>query len=274
MIKGGDDMILEAVVTSAVVGGLFSQVNKSMEIDEKAMKKNIKAFTTMAEAEDKVERCQKNAIDKLVICAKRKNGILNCHIKMFKEQFEVIRKIEFRPGQGINELEKIDEINEQLIKCVSFPSISGKTERSGTQMLISFALFGIGGLMVKDSEMNLKLASRSVAQANAMAAQADSVCIALNGIAKHAEIITELLQKLGMMYIQSIKNITDILSKNGMNQDKYSKMDIDSINVSLTLTKLVYRIINTPLVDENGEIEKESVKVIEDGNRWLSSIGG
>lgn len=266
-------MIIETAVGTALVGGLFAQVNKSMEIDEKAMKKNVKAFTKMAESENKLVHCQQKTIDKLMICAKRKNGILNGHIKMFKEQFEVIRKVEFKSGQGIEELEKFDEIIEKLNHSISVAGTENRLEMTTPQTLISFALFGIGGLMIKDSEMNLKMATKTVAQANAMAAQVDSICIALEGLARHSEIVTELLQKLGVMYMQSIRNITDILKKNGMDSNNYSQMDIESINVSLLITKVIYRIINTPMVNADGKIEQESLKVIDEGNDLLKRIG-
>ena len=264
--------MVETIIGAAIVGGLFAKTNKSMEIDEKAMKKNIKAFTKVAEAENKLALCQQNTIEKLVTCAKRKTGILNVHIKLFKEQFELIRKIEFKAGQGIEELGKFDEFDKQLSQSLNVPALESNAKVPEMKTLISFALYGIGGLMIKDSEMNLKMASRNVAQANAVAAQADSVCIALDGVAKHAEIITELLQKLGLLYIRSIKNITSIIKENGMDRENYSQMDIDAINVSLALTKIIYRIINTPIINKEGEVEKESLKVIAEGQQILTKI--
>ena len=85
-------------------------------------------------------------------------------------------------------------------------------------------------------------------------------------------IITELLEKLGMLYMKSIKNISIILKNNGLDSENYSEDDINALNVSLSLTKLIYRIINTPLLDENGNIEKESIKVIQQGRDMLKQI--
>ena len=267
-------MIIEAVLASTLVGGLFSQVNSSMEIDEKAMKKNIKAFTKMAESENKLKRCQQNVVDKLIICAKRKKGILSAHVKMFEEQFEMIRKVEFKSGQGIEEIEKIDELKKKIDQSISVEGINYNTSLRTPQTLVAFALFGIGGLMIKESEMSLKAASKTVAQSNAVAAQVDSICIALDGLAIHVEIVIDLLQRLGVFYMMSIKNMKEIINKNGLVSDKYSKSDIDSINLSFALTKVIYRIINTPLVDVNGTIEQESLRVVEEGNRLLKNIQG
>ena len=255
-----------------IIGGLYYYANEISKTEEKTVKKNIKAFSTMAHAEDRLKRSQKNAYDKLLVCAKRKDGILRCHLKMFKEQYTIIRKIEFKQGRGIEELKKIDEMQKQIEQYVPIPAISGRKEMTDSQMIISLALNGIGGTLLKDSKMDLKLASRNMAQANAVSAQIDSICIALDGISQHVEIITNLLEKLGMLYMKSIKNITEILKKNGLNPDLYSDKDIEAINMSLALTKLIYRIINTPLIDKDGRIEAESIKVIEEGNNILQSI--
>ena len=261
-------MIFEA---GLVLGAAF-QVNKSMKIDEQAQKKNGKAFAKSAEAQKKLEQCEKETFSKLEINAKRKNGIIMCHLKLFEEQYSVIRKIHFKKGKGIEELEKIDEIQNKLHQYLSKPAISSGKAMTSPQLLISVALRGIGGQMIKDSEMNLKLASLNLSQANAIAAQADSICIALEGIARHADLITQLLEKLGMLYMKSINQLKSIIETNGMNPENYSDLDIDVINTSMLLTKLIYRIINTPLIDKDGKIEKESQIIIDEGNQLLQSI--
>lgn len=259
-------------ITFLEVLTLGYQVNKSMKIDEQATKKNIKAFTKTADAQNKLKKCQENAFNKLFINAKRKNGMLTCHLKMFQEQYSIIRKIQFKKGKGIEELERIEEIQDQLNKYVTLPAVSSGKQMTDSQFVISFALRGIGDQMIKDSEMNLKLASSNLSQANAISAQIDSMCIALDGLARHTEIITALLEKLGMLYMKSIKNISEILKRNGLDSNRYSEQDIDAINMSLLMTKLIYRIINTPMIDQNGTIEQESVKVIQEGQQLLDSI--
>ena len=271
LLKDGEKMFTEIIVTSAI-GMLAYQINKSNNIDAESEQKYVKAFSNMANAEDKLKRCQDNLANQLMICAKRKTAIINCHLEMFKKEFEYLRKINFVPGRGIEEIERINEIG-RIVDCkVPALSIKSTTEMSDTQIMISFALYGIGGLAVKESKMNLKTASKNLAQSNAMSAQVDTVCIALDAISKHTEIVTNLLQRLGMLYMKSIKNVSSIISRNGLAQENYSQEDVDAINVSLMLTKLIYRIINTPLIDESGSIEKESIKVIEEGKSLLEAF--
>ena len=64
------------------------------------------------------------------------------------------------------------------------------------------------------------------------------------------------------------------IQTNGINSDNYSDQDIDAINLSLIMTKLIYRIVNTPMIDEQGGIAQESKKVIHEGQQLLNSING
>lgn len=264
-------MLLE---TAFVLGTLGYQVNKSMKIDEKSVRKNARAFTQTADAQKKLERYNEIAFNKLAINAKRKHALLTCHLKMFQEKYSVIRKIKFKKGKGIEEIEKIEDIQNQIHQYMALPAVTSGKAMTNSQLVMSIALRGIGGQMIKDSKNNLKLASVNMSQANVVSAQIDSMCIVLDGISKHAEIISELLEKLGMIYLKSIKNVTRILGENGLNPDNYSDQDIEAINMSLVLTKLIYRIINTPMINAEGKIEQESVMIIAEGNKLLEQIGG
>ena len=201
-------------------------------------------------------------------------------IKEAREQGDLSENAEYDAAKDeqrdiearIEEIEKIDAIQNQIKQYVELPAVTSGMIMKNSQYAISFALMGIGGVMIKESKMNLKTASKNKAMASAVTAQIDSICIALEGITQHTMIITELLEKLGMLYMKSIKNISIILKNNGLDSENYSEDDINALNVSLSLTKLIYRIINTPLLDENGNIEKESIKVIQQGRDMLKQI--
>mgnify|MGYP006949206019 CR=1 FL=1 len=95
------------------MGILFAQqINKSAKLDKDATKKNIKAFTKIADA--RLEKCQNDLLNQLQINAKRKNGLLTYHLSMFQEQYSIIRKIQFGKGRGIEEIKKIDAIQNQI----------------------------------------------------------------------------------------------------------------------------------------------------------------
>lgn len=58
-----------------------------------------------------------------------------------------------------------------------------------------------------------------------------------------------------------------------MNESLYSEMDVDSINLCSELNILIYEIINTPLIDQNNEITKASMEIINKGQVLLQQLG-
>lgn len=255
-------------------GALVHQINKSSKMDEQALKKNIKASTKMADAHHKVELEQKHLIERLKLNAIRKNAILSCHFKMFQEQYSIIGQIEFKEGRGIEQIKQINSIDKQLTRYISQPAVANGMLIKDSQYFVNFALKGIGGLLVLDSKQNLEIAKRNMSQANAVVAQADAICIAYQGIANHIDIITELLERLGCLYFKVIKKSKEILLKNGLDGDKYSNQELETINISLALTKVIYNIIDTPAIDKDGVIEKESIAAVNSGQEILSKIEG
>ena len=252
---------------------LFYHVDKSMKMDSEAMRKNAMAAIEMADAESRVAVSSRKLTEAIKINVSRKNGILTGHFKLFLRQSKKLKRIMIlKKGRGIEELERISEIQERYKTYIKMPAVSSGRIVTDSQLLVSFALRGFGGTMVHDSQVNLEMAKKNLSKANALSAQVDSECIAMDAITEHIRIVTELLEKLGMVYMKSIRNITDIIKKNRWRRRKYSDEDLEAINLAFMLTKIIYRIINTPLVDENGEIEQEALNVINEGTLLLNSV--
>ena len=259
-----------------IIGGLlFSALAgayKSSKIDEQAMQKNVKACKRMAEAEYSVEMHRKMLMDKITLNAKRKEAILNNHVRMFLEQYSVFRKVKLEKGRGIEELEEIDNMGNSFNQQIALHAFAPGAIMTDKQLAINFALRGIGGLMVKESKMNLEAASQNLAKSRVVAAQADTITIFMDGIGEKVEIITDLIQKLGALYMLSIRELQRIVAQNGTDASKYSQEDIDAINTSMHMTKLIYRIINTPLLNQNGEIEQTALQAIDEGQNYLNQL--
>lgn len=263
--------MLPEIMTGAFLATLIS-ANHSLELDEKAMRKNAKAFKNMAETQYQVEMHQKILMDKIALNAKRKEAILQNHIRLFMEQYSIFHQVQFERGRGIEELELIEEIQRQFSQQITTPQLAPGLVMTDKQLATNLALRGIGGLMVKESKMNLEAASQNLSKSNVMMAQGDTLCIAMDGIGEKVEIITDLLQKLGALYMLSIRELQRIVSQNGTDASQYTQEDIDAINTSMHLTKLIYRIINTPLIDNNGAIEQAFLQVIEEGQQYLAQL--
>lgn len=244
----------------------------SSNVEKEANLINYKAGGKIASAKNSVEKQQQELVNNMMINAKRKNALINYHLKLFQEQYQIIRKIEFKKGEGLKELEKIDAIKDALVTYRELPTIANEKAMTDGQYLASWVLLGIPGLAIKEAKAELNVAQRNMSKANAYASNVKTYAIMFEGLNQHISIITSLLERLGILYLKSINHITEILKCNGLNGDAYSQQDIDDLNISLMMTKLVYRIINTKLIDENGKITSESLKVISESNQMLNEI--
>lgn len=261
------------------LGGLVAaakfvcDVNKSADLDGQAVRKNEKAFVTAADAKRKMEIHREDMEKALTVNAKRKMAILEFHLKKFQNTYDKIRVIRFKEGRGIAEVAEIEAIQTQLTRYVKTPLLADKINRSDPQLVFSIIRHGgLGGQFVADSHENLDVARKNLANANVVSAQADAICVAYDGISERAKMCTDLLQRLAAVYIKGINHVQVLLDKNGADESKYTDGDIDAINVCLLQTKLIYRIINTPLIDREGGLTAESLQVIDEGQHYLSKI--
>ena len=260
-----------------VLGGVFAlEIAKAWradDVEKEAMAKNSKAFGKQAEAKEKVRIHEANLFEKMKINAIRKKAILECHIKKFLDIYKVIDEYQLNKGLGIEEMEKIETLKTRMVQTVNLPSIASGLAKSDTQLIVEYAFFGIGGLMMKEAKENSKLASRNMANANVVSAQADSICIFYDGLSETIQACTEILQKLAAQDIRAINHIESMLERKGNNESLYSQSDVDAINLCSQLNILIYEIINTPLLDENNEITKESKAIISKGQEYLNQLG-
>ncbi len=251
---------------------LFQQINHADNINKSAMEKNSRAFTKMADAERKVAQSKKQLMDAININAVRKKAILNYHIKEAKtllENFETI--ILLKRGKGTEELGLI-ELKNSLSNYVKVQSLASADMMTNSQLAINFAIFGIGGLMIKESKINAAVASQNMSKASAMQAQADTVSISMEGIAERVDMTTQLLEKLGVLQLAFIKQLKEIWAANGRDAEKYTEQDMNIIDLTIACTMVLYRIINAPILDENGKISIESKEAMEKGNAYMLQI--
>jgi hypothetical protein len=246
---------------------------KADDIEKQSLAKNSKAFGKQAEAKGKVEIHKEKLFDQMKINAIRKNAILQCHIKKFIDVYAIIDEYKLNRGLGIEEMEKIEAVKTQMIQSVNFPTIASGLAKSDTQLIVEYAVLGVGGLIMKEAKENSKLASRNMANANAVAAQADSICIFYDGLAERIQACTDILQKLAAKDIVAINHIESMLKSKGQNESLYTKEDVDAINLCSELNILIYEIINTPLIDENNEITQASKAIISKGQEYIKQLG-
>ncbi|MBT9901574.1 hypothetical protein GPL24_00830 [Anaerostipes hadrus] len=168
---------------------------------------------------------------------------------------------------------KFNTLREQIAQKVDLPAIANGVAKSDAQIISQYVFFGLGGAIMKDAKDNQKLASRNMANANVVSAQADSICIFYDALTERIGACTDILQKLAARDMMALNHIETMLKQKGQNEDLYTQNDVDAINLCSELNILIYEIINTPLIDENNEITKASINIINKGKQYLSQLG-
>lgn len=241
--------------------------------NERADRINIKAFEKIQNAREKQEEQEnrtKMALEKL---ANRKKGILCTTMKNFIEIYEKIMKIDFTEGEGIKEL-SLSTLTPTIFNDVKNMSATAIGVQMTTGQTIATYLIkgGISGIIAKEAEMNVSVASMRRRQSNVIESQVETTCIALDGIIQRADRISDILAKLNLLFRKSIKTTDEIIEAKGKNRLNYTKSDKECLMTCINIAGAIKKILDIKLLDENGEITKKSLEAIQIGDDYLNQI--
>lgn len=270
----GVPLIIGAIVAGGIIDG-FRGAEKSMKFDERARKKFAKAYEKQAEANELINKRNKQADIALKKVINRKSGILKTSMKDFLTVYEKIIKINFTEGQGIKELDKKLMTNDEIKSIKTMIELSLRP--MNTLELISTFLgagggVGLGHAMVEDSKRNLSVANKQLRAAEVMYSQAENMSIIIDTMIERSENIAVLLAKLNMLFIKSINYTNDIISKNGLDRKNYTLDDRKALMTCINIADTIKKIIDTPLVNKEGKLAKETLIAIDIGNKFLSKM--
>ncbi|MUT64701.1 hypothetical protein [Paenibacillus sp. NEAU-GSW1] len=250
---------------------LFSLL-KADKNDKEADRINVKAFEKTAQAEErkiKQENETRNSLEKL---ANRKKGILLTSMNDFIATYEKIKKIEFQESDGIQELSYWTGLLPELLQDIrSMSTVAGMT-MTNSQTIAAFIIGGIPGIIKKESEINLSVASMRRQQANIIESQIETICTALEAIRTRADKTAELLAKLNLLFRKTIDTTAQTIQEKGGNKTLYTRQDKEQIMTCINFATAIKAIIDTKLIDENGEIAIQSTEAIQTGEAYLNRM--
>lgn len=261
-------MSVGLLIAAGVVANLTAGVAgaaKSLELDEKALKKYAKAFEKQSEANDRLYKKQKMAENRVANCMKKKKAILETTMKEFLEVYGKIQKIEFQDGSGIKELKQnkfsVEEVQQldQMIMITKKP-ITDKEAVLG----LTFNLYGS---FVKDSERYLSAANNQMRSANVMDEQSNVIYMAYDNVILRADHIADLLVKMNFLLRKILVQAGKVIQNNGLDVAQYSQSDIEVLFICVNFADAVKKILDIPVIDEEDKMNQIAEKAIEAGNQ-------
>ena len=304
--------------------GFISNMNRSLELDEKAKERSSKAYEInelvnqqRIEKEKQVEK----ALNKLI---NRKKAILNTSMKDFLDEFQQLMKVSVTEGEGMRELAGIlpavflEEL--QSIQIIALnPSnqsddfalyllgtlkdsalgmsavavgatiargLAGQSVKTfvatelasivsgpvGWAIAAGTAVTGISKSILQDSEREYKSARNLLSQAEAYKEQNEVAMVAMDAIIKRADMISDLLAKLNLLFIKNLAVVKDLTNEKGYNAQNYTKDDRENLMVCANMAKAVKDIVDTPLLDKDGNLAQTAVQAIEKGQQYFEAM--
>ena len=263
-------MLIEAAVIGAI-GSTISQIYRSSELDEKALKTLKRAHNTHEDAVESLRRHKMAANIKLEKLVNRKKAILNNRIPSFISVYQQIQAVKFQPGDGILELES-DCFTVQDIINLNTMATTSMQPMSEHEMAVKFLLTGIGGMILSDSKRNAEIANSQQRIASTLQAQAQNMEIAFDAIGERADQISGILARFSLLFGQSIEAAARVIQKNGTDRSRYSQADLEILMNCVNLAAGIKDILDVPILNQDGSVTEASLKALESGTTRLKGI--
>ncbi|MDF9297325.1 hypothetical protein [Geobacillus stearothermophilus] len=136
-------------------------------------------------------------------------------------------------------------------------------------LVVGPALAVGGSIFASQARKALNDSYANYDKARAFKMQAKNIGVALKGIFIRANQLTELLHKLDTYFVKYISKMKLTIGKRGTDWNNYSLTEQQDIYRCVQLAQTIKAVIDTSLLDENGELEEETNQILEDGNRYL-----
>lgn len=142
----------------------------------------------------------------------------------------------------------------------------------GIAIAAGTAVTGISKSIVQDSEREYKSARNMLSQAEAYKEQNEIAMVAMDAIITRADMISDLLAKLNLLFIKNMTVIKALTAQKGYDARNYTREDRENLMVCANLAKTVKEIVNTPLLDKEGNLAQTAVQAIEKGNQYFEAM--
>lgn len=263
-----------------ILGGWFAvtlaQTWKASDIDEQTLNTLKKAHDKHADAIELFDRHKQAADTSLQKLVNRKKGILSTRMNRFISVYEQIRKIDFRPGDGILEL-YADTLSVKQVEELKIMTTTSMQPLSEKELMVKFLFHGFwgtgtGNMILADSKRNAEIANSQKRIANTLYSQAETLVIAVDAIGARAEQMSNLLARFSMLFGECIDSTEQIIQRNGIDRSRYSRSDRETLMNCVNLAQAVKAILDVPVLNTDGSVTEASLTALEEGEHRLQEL--
>lgn len=262
-------MLIE-LIGGAISAKMLSDGNKALKMDAEAIAKYGKAFTREYEAQQLVQKKRDLADKRLENVAKKKKAIISSSLPMFVEVYGQIQKINIQ--QKDRKFEMIQYSDVEKANMLQSIDIVAKKEFTSKDLIVGTMFKGFSGMVVEDSKRNLSAARSQLSASNIVYSQAQSIAEVYDAIIGRSDRIAKLLMNMNALFVGVISETKRIIESNGLNIKNYSDKDKSTIVLCVNFAVAMTNLLDIPVFDENGDIAKSAVEMIQTGEEYLTRI--
>lgn len=268
---------MDPIIGGVILGKVIYDMHKSDQLNEQAERKQHRALKRIAEARANQEQTIEIMEKAILRLTNRKNAVLVSTMDSFLTLYEKIIRINFTESEGIRELGNFtpavaSEMQMQISTIRNLPNTPTVTKN----VVIGYLIGGLAGAVtssiVDDSKRNLDQARIQSRQADAIVAQAQTVGLAYQGITERVNRMTDVLTKLNLLFYKGIQESEQLIKKNGSDKRKYTENERQTLAACINVAGAVKGILDTPIIDRDGELTKKSLEAIACGEKCLQAI--
>ncbi len=259
-------MILETLL----IANAFYSVNKSLTMDEKALKRYGKAFEQSEEARLLVRKKAEYTDKRLANVAKKKRAIVQNTVPRFIEVYSEIQKVELENKAELNEIAIRNNV--QKLAILDAVSRSVKKDFTDKELVCGLMTKGLFKMMEMDSERYLSAANNQLSASNVIYSQAESIAEVYDAITGRADRIANLLMAMNALFVKSINETEKTIEKNGTDVRNYNEYEKGILMTCVNIAIAMSDIIDVPVVDTDGNLCESAVEMIQTGEQYLEKM--
>ena len=270
-------MALPVILGGLAVGGMIKNMMDADRNNEYAKAKNAKAFNKIGASARELKIEQEKTEKSLLKLANRKKSVMTNCMGKFMEVYQKIIKINFEDTEHSLDLNFKPLNPETLDNIKEMTTVAGMNMT--TKEIISSMLFrgfgfksGITGVIARESEINLDVASMRNKEANVIASQNETVKSVFTAIYEQSERFSSLLSKLSLLFMKNLQASESLIDEKGFDRSAYSTDDRKILMTGINIASTVKGILDAPIFDENGEISKQAYQALQVGESYLEKM--
>lgn len=248
--------------------------NEAEELNKKAESLVDTASYVFDSAKEECEKALRRFDD-------RKKSIFSTSLMDFVKNFSKVKNIDFKPANGLSELEKYTGNSGLFYPYLSINTSiweSSLTRYLGTIMVGSVGgpiggPIGVGLLRTywkKKSEVALDNAKANHAEAELIYEQASAAADVCSYITARSKMFISALNKLNEIFVPAVKEMSQIIMKKGNDYLNYDLLERKTIAAAASTASSIKAILDISILSDDGSLTLESKELCIDMANQLS----